>query len=171
MNQISINQTLKNMKKNNFLTKAFTLLFVLLFNLTGARAIVTHTAYPNGTETSTIVPVQGSQVGSALIRSQFIIPSTQLEIMAGGKITNMYFHAAQDVVNWYREANFYVYVKEVDEEVFTETGSRPIRILLPDTVWYRLPPPTITPMCISCWATAPAICGSFQPTAPIKKRL
>ena len=123
MNQISINQTLKNMKKNNFLTKAFTLLFVLLFNLTGARAIVTHTVYPNGTETSTIVPVQGSQVGSALIRSQFIIPSTQLEIMAGGKITNMYFHAAQDVVNWYREANFRVYVKEVSQEVFTPSNN------------------------------------------------
>ena len=104
------------MKKNNFLTKAFTLLFVLLFNLTGARAIVTHTVYKNSTVTNSIVPVQGSQVGSRLIRSQFIIPSDQLQIMAGGEISNMIFYTIpnQTVVNWYREANFRVYVKEVD---------------------------------------------------------
>jgi hypothetical protein len=102
------------MKKNNFLTKAFTLLFVLLFNLTGARAIVTHTIYKNSTVQNSIVPVQGSQVGSNYIRSQFIIPADQLTIMAGGKITNMYFHATQDVVNWYKEAQFRVYVSEVD---------------------------------------------------------
>ena len=108
------------MKKNNFLTKAFTLLFVLLFNLTGARAIVTHTVY-DGTAQNSIVPVQGSQVGSALIRSQFIIPKNQLAIMAGGKISNMIFYATQDVVNWYREANFRVYVSETDDTNWNTT--------------------------------------------------
>lgn len=111
------------MKKNNFLTKAFTLLFVLLFNLTGARAIVTHTVY-DGTTQNSIVPVQGGVVGSALIRSQFIIPSDQLEIMAGGKITNMIFYATQDVVNWYREANFRVYVSETDDTNWNSGNSR-----------------------------------------------
>lgn len=113
------------MKKNNFLTKAFTLLFVLLFNLTGARAIVTHTVYQNGTVENSIVPVQGGVVGTSLIRSQFIIPKSQLEIMAGGEISNMIFYTipSQAVVNWYREANFRVYVKEVDQAVFTQTGN------------------------------------------------
>lgn len=109
------------MKKNNFLTKAFTLLFVLLFNLTGARAIVTHTVY-DGTAQNTIVPVQGDQVGSNYIRSQFIIPQDQLEIMAGGEISNMIFYATQDVVNWYAEAQFDVYVGETDE---TSWGTNP----------------------------------------------
>lgn len=102
------------MKKNNFLTKAFTLLFVLLFNLTGARAIVTHTVYQSSTVTNTIVPVDGTEAGSYYGRSQFIIPKDQLAIMAGGKITNMYFHSTQDVVNWYGNNLFDVYVKEVD---------------------------------------------------------
>lgn len=109
------------MKKNNFLTKAFTLLFVLLFNLTGARAIVTHTVY-DGTAQNTIVPVQGDQVGSNYIRSQFIIPADQLQIMAGGEISNMIFYATQDVVNWYAEAQFDVYVGETDE---TSWGTNP----------------------------------------------
>lgn len=102
------------MKKNNFLTKAFTLLFVLLFNLTGARAIVTHTVYATSTTENTIVPVNGATIGSSYGRSQFIIPKEQLSIMAGGKITNMYFHAVQDVVNWYGNNKFDVYVSETD---------------------------------------------------------
>lgn len=102
------------MKKNNFLTKAFTLLFVLLFNLTGARAIVTHTVYATSTTENTIVPVNGATIGSSYGRSQFIIPKEQLSIMAGGKITNMYFHAVQDVVNWYGNNAFEVYVSETD---------------------------------------------------------
>ena len=113
------------MKKNNFLTKAFTLLFVLLFNLTGARAIVTHTAC-DGTVQNTIVPVDGSHVGDntnngwsytnedTYIRSQFIIPESELSIMTGGQISTMYFHAVEDVVNWYRESEFDVYVSETD---------------------------------------------------------
>ena len=116
------------MKKNNFLTKAFTLLFVLLFNLTGARAIVTHTVY-DGTAQNDRVPVYGSQVGSEYIRSQFIIPSDQLGIMAGGHITNMIFYADETVVNWYatsswgqtQENLFDVYVSETDETGFSGT--------------------------------------------------
>ena len=113
------------MKKNNFLTKAFTLLFVLLFNLTGARAIVTHTVY-DGTVTNTQVPVNGDQVYSAYIRSQFIIPADQLAIMAGGKITNMIFYATQEVVNWYSSNNsdnvFDVYVSETTDASFTSNS-------------------------------------------------
>ena len=115
------------MKKNNFLTKAFTLLFVLLFNLTGARAIVTHTVY-DGTQTNTQVPVNGDQVYSAYIRSQFIIPADQLAIMAGGKITNMIFYATQDVVNWYSSSSsttenlFDVYVSETTDNGFSSNS-------------------------------------------------
>jgi hypothetical protein len=103
------------------------LLFVLLFNLTGARAIVTHTVY-DGTVTNTQVPVNGDQVYSAYIRSQFIIPADQLEIMVGGKITNMIFYASQDVVNWYSGSSnntdnlFDVYVSETTDASFTSNN-------------------------------------------------
>jgi len=110
------------MKKNNFLTKAFTLLFVLLFNLTGARAIVTHTVY-DGTATNTQVPVNGSRVGSRYIRSQFIIPKGQLGIMAGGKISHMIFYTNEDVVNWYADNKFDVYVEEVDASTLSSYRS------------------------------------------------
>lgn len=110
------------MKKNNFLTKAFALLFVLLFNLTGARAIVTHTIY-DGTATNTQVPVNGSHVGNRYIRSQFIIPSTQLQIMKGGKISHMIFYTNEDVVNWYADNKFDVYVEEVDASTLSSYRS------------------------------------------------
>lgn len=114
------------MKKNNFLTKAFTLLFVLLFNLTGARAIVTHTVY-DGTQTNTSVPINGDRVGSYYTKSQFIIPSTQLQIMAGGKINNMIFYADEAVVNWYvtsqwgqqQETLYDVYVSETTDNTIS----------------------------------------------------
>ncbi len=115
------------MKKNNFLTKAFTLLFVLLFNLTGARAIVTHTVY-DGTATNNTVPVNGDQVYTRFIRSQFIIPADQLAIMAGGKITNMIFYADETVVNWYSASSsttenlFDVYVSETTDNGFSSNS-------------------------------------------------
>ncbi|MBP5629925.1 MAG: hypothetical protein J6W97_00005, partial [Bacteroidaceae bacterium] len=34
--------------------------------------------------------------------------------MKGGEISTMYFHAAEDVVNWYRETEFDVYVSETN---------------------------------------------------------
>ncbi len=111
------------MKKNNFLTKAFTLLFVALFSLTGARAATEDLTVYDGTVQNSIVPVEGSQVGSYdLIRSQFIIPQRDLSVLAKGKISSLIFYATQDVVNWYKEAKFRVYLEEVDEEVFEETG-------------------------------------------------
>ena len=107
--------------KKTLLAKAALTLLAMLFSITGARAIVTHTVY-NGTATNTVVPVQGSQVGSNYIRSQFIIPKDQLAIMADGKISHMIFHADEDVVNWYAEAQFKVYVSETDDVSFTSNS-------------------------------------------------
>ena len=57
------------------------------------------------------------------------------------------------------------------KKCFTKTRSRKIRIRLRDIIWYRLPLPIIIPTSISCWATVPAICGSFQRTPGIRKKL
>ena len=57
------------------------------------------------------------------------------------------------------------------KKCFTKTRSRKIRIRLRDIIWYRLPLPIIILTSISCWATVPAICGSFQRTPGIRKKL
>ena len=116
---ININYILKTMKHKNILTKAFAMLIVALFSLTGARAAtsVRLTVY-DGSVTNTRVPVNGAQVGDAYIRSQFIIPKGQLAGMAGGTITTLIFYAQQDVVNWYSEAKFDVYLYETDDTNF-----------------------------------------------------
>ena len=112
------------MKKTTFLTKAAALLIVALFSLTGARAAtsVRLTVY-DGSVTNTQVPVNGAQVGDNYIRSQFIIPKGQLAGMAGGTITTLIFYAQQDVVNWYSEAKFDVYLYETDDTNFGSTAS------------------------------------------------
>ena len=101
--------------KKTLLAKAALTLLAMLFSVTGARAIVTHTVY-DGTVTNKTVPVNGDQVYTNFTRSQFIIPANQLAIMAGGKITHMIFYANEDVVNWYSTGNidnlFDVYVSE-----------------------------------------------------------
>lgn len=111
------------MKKTNFFAKAALTLIAALFCLTGARAAtsVRLTVY-DGTVTNQYVPVYGAQVGDSYIRSQFIIPKTQLSGMAGGEITTLIFYATQDVVNWYSEAKFDVYLKEVSTSQFSRNN-------------------------------------------------
>ena len=112
------------MKKTTFLTKAFTMLIAVLFSLTGARAATSvRLTINDGTATNTQVPVNGAQVGDNYIRSQFIIPKGQLAGMAGGTITTLIFYAQQDVVNWYSEAKFDVYLYETDDTNFGSTAS------------------------------------------------
>ena len=77
-------------RKTTFLTKALTLLFVMLFSLTGARA-ETLTVY-NGTATSQYVPAF-MYYFDYFAKSQFIIPAAQLSAMNGSTITAVKFYA------------------------------------------------------------------------------
>ena len=112
------------MKHKNILTKAAALLIVALFSLTDASATTSVRLTVNdGTATNTYVPVNGSQVGTNYIRSQFIIPYDELSGMAGGQITSLIFYAQEEVVNWYSEAQFDVYLFETDD---TNFGNRKV---------------------------------------------
>ncbi|MBQ7528151.1 MAG: choice-of-anchor J domain-containing protein [Bacteroidaceae bacterium] len=107
------------MKHKNILTKAAALLIVALFSLTDASATTSVRLTVNdGTATNYQVPVYGAQVGDNCIRSQFIIPSAELSGMAGGQITSLIFYANEEVVNWYSEAKFDVYLYETDDTDF-----------------------------------------------------
>ena len=110
--------------KKTFLAKTALTLIAALFGLTGARAetSVRLTVY-DGNVTNTHVPVYGAQVGDAYIRSQFIIPQGQLSGMVGGKITSLIFYAQQEVVNWYSEAKFDVYLGQVSNTQFSRNNA------------------------------------------------
>ena len=97
-------------RKTTFLTKALTLLFVMLFTLTGARA-ETLTVY-NGTQTSRHAPAYIYYFDDHT-RSQFVIPANQLSTMNGCTIFSLKFYTNQraayttpDVVD--------VYLKEIN---------------------------------------------------------
>ena len=66
------------------------------------------------------VPVYGSHVGS-MIRSQFILPRTELEEMQYGEIKSLRFITLQKSVNW-GAAQFEVYLAEVDQTVFSDNS-------------------------------------------------
>lgn len=76
-----------------------------------------------GTNTNSYVPVYGNQVQNTT-QSQFIIPSTTLSDIAGCVISKITFHYSNNLatINW-GEAEFEVYVKEVDETVFANNAT------------------------------------------------
>ena len=86
------------MKHKNILTKAFAMLIVALFSLTGTRAdqISQLTVYDR-TQTSGYVPAYYAGFGNSndlrYGKSQFIIPSSQLTAMNGSVITGIKFYA------------------------------------------------------------------------------
>lgn len=111
------------MKKTTFLTKAAALLIVALFSLTGARAAATLTVY-DGSTTNSVVPIYGSNLGYYVswrdyvehyTKSQFIIPAAKLAGMSGGDITVITFYAQQEYLTWYGDAEFEVYLSEVQD--------------------------------------------------------
>ena len=114
------------MKHKNILTKAFAMLIVALFSLTGARADQTGqlTVYDQ-TGTSAYVPMNFSGFGNAsnpsYARSQFIIPSTAtgMSAMRGNEITGITFYANVTLTNAViKLPEGKVYVKEVTSTNF-----------------------------------------------------
>ena len=69
------------------------------------------------------VPVYGNQVQN-ITQSQFIIPSTSLSDIAGCVISKITFHYSNNLttIDW-GDAEFEVYVKEVDETAFTDNAT------------------------------------------------
>ena len=76
-----------------------------------------------GTNTNSYVPVYGAQVQNTT-QSQFIIPSTTLSDIAGCMISKITFHYSNNLatIDW-GEAEFEVYVKEVDEPAFASDAT------------------------------------------------
>lgn len=117
------------MKNLNSLTKAFTMLIVALFSLTGARADQTGqlTVYDRN-QTSGYVPAYFAGFGNATQlrygRSQFIIPSGQLSAMNGNTITGIRFYASWNFTNTTISLPAgKVYVKEVNNTTFGNNPS------------------------------------------------
>ena len=76
-----------------------------------------------GTYTNSYVPVYGNQVQN-ITQSQFIIPSTTLSDIAGCVISKITFHYSNSLVTiGWGEAEFEVYVKEVDETAFADNAT------------------------------------------------
>ncbi len=76
-----------------------------------------------GTNTNSYVPVYGNQVQN-ITQSQFIIPSTTLSNIAGCVISKLTFHYSNNLasIDW-GDAEFEVYVKEVDETAFADNAT------------------------------------------------
>ena len=109
------------MKHKNILTKAFTMLIVALFSLTGARAdqLQQKTVY-EGTQTSQYVPAYVYYFDE-LTRSQFIIPSAQLSVMNGRTITGIKFYS--NSTSKYSMPTIKVSLKEVTNTTFGNNPS------------------------------------------------
>ena len=105
-------------RKTTFLTKALTLLFVMLFSLTGARA-ETLTVY-DGTATSQYFPAY-MYYFDAFTKSQFIIPASALSaIIDGSTITAVKFYANTNTTKSLPSCN--VKVQEVNTSTFQNTN-------------------------------------------------
>ena len=72
----------------------------------------TLTIYPDATGTSSYVPIPGGSVAQ-FMKSEFVIPASQLEAVEGGTISQMTFHLSQTgSING--SLNFQVFLKEVN---------------------------------------------------------
>lgn len=78
-----------------------------------------------GTTTNNYVPINGSSIKSSLIRSQFIIPSTQLSAACGRQITKLICYSSTSSTNYqnwnFGSATFEIYLKEIGSTSFSST--------------------------------------------------
>ena len=103
-------------RKTTFLTKALTLLIVVLFSLTGARA-ETLTVYENATGSSDYVPVYGFWA-DAYNKCEFVIAAAELTGMVGGTISQMTFYLSTNASEAWT-GTFQVFLKEVEESTIS----------------------------------------------------
>ena len=107
-------------EKTTFLTKALTLLFVMLFSLTGTGAQQSMTVYDSSSNTSQYVPAYWYYFDE-YTRSQFIIPATDLSAMSGATVTEMRFYTNSTTT--YTSPTCKVYVKEVNSTNFGNSSN------------------------------------------------
>jgi hypothetical protein len=106
-------------RKTTFLTKALTLLFVMLLSLTGARAQQDLTVC-NGTATNQYIPVYAYSGDTDGTTSEFVIPADELTEMASGTISQMTFYLSQSASKTWT-AVYQVYLAEVSENTLSST--------------------------------------------------
>lgn len=104
------------MKILRFLKRQSKALHMFLLMLLAAPMYVsaqeTLTIYPDATGTSSYVPIPGNSL-ARFMKSEFVIPASQLEAMEGGTISQMTFHLSQTgSING--SFNFQVFLKEVN---------------------------------------------------------
>ena len=91
---------------------SFTLLIALaIFSLIPSGVKAEQLTIHDGSTTNGYVPVYGFYA-DAYLKSEFVIPASELSAMAGGSISSMTFYASQSSVSW-GSANFQVFLKEV----------------------------------------------------------
>lgn len=86
----------------------------LLMLLTAPLAVSaqeTLTVYPDGTQTSTYVPIYYLVLSQ--LKCEFVIPASELEVMEEGTISKMTFHLSE-TSNGLESHNFQVFLREVD---------------------------------------------------------
>lgn len=100
----------------------FACLLSLLMTLSGSSpAWADELTINNGSATSSKVPIEGLNADSQK-RSEFIIPANMLDNLTGGTITKISFNLSSPPdAAW--TATFKVFVKEVVQSQYTNTGS------------------------------------------------
>ena len=101
----------------NHLGKLFLTLALVVFGSGHVWGDGTLTAFNDATSTTNNFPISGGYVNTAGIRSEFIIPRTEISSLAGKIITALtFFH--RDGKNW-GSAQFKIYLKEVNQTTFS----------------------------------------------------
>ncbi len=99
--------------------RAILTLFALLCCLTEAKSQQTLTVYKDGTETSTLVPICGSEVNSSQ-ECEFVIPQDKLSAMKDQYISKLTFHLSSPASDSWGDARFQVFLKEVDNTTISK---------------------------------------------------
>jgi len=82
------------------------------------------TVYGSATSTSSTVPFDAKQLGANFVKSEFVIPSSELTDMAGKQISKLAFHIKTAATASWEDARFQVFLKEVDDLFLTSlTGT------------------------------------------------
>ena len=82
------------------------------------------TVYNSSTGSSSTVPFDAKQLGANFVKSEFVIPASELTDMAGKQISKLAFHIKTAATDSWGDARFQVFLKEVDNLYLTSlTGT------------------------------------------------
>ena len=88
-------------------------LFFTMFASLAMFGQQTLTIYPDGTGTSSQVPIYGSY-SFRYLKCEYVIPANQLTAMEDGTISKMTFYLSSPASSSWGGANFQVFLKQVD---------------------------------------------------------